>query len=215
MNRPFIRSAAVLLLAGFASSALCAQPALPTRTSSATAKPFNVLFIIIDDHGPMLHDVFQPSQVHTPNLQRLANRGTWFTRGYVDAPACCPSRTAFLTGVHATKSGVYYNGQAYRRNSAAIAKVDNLPQHFLKHNYLTAGYGKIAHNRFLEDDVNAFSPGYYKMMNRRGGCDVHRRRVIEADPSGNGAKNVVGRLDVGRVARRLGSRRSEETPAGY
>jgi arylsulfatase A-like enzyme len=167
MNRLFIRFVPVVLFAGFASSsALYAQGAGPARANSATAKPYNVLFIIIDDHGPMLHDVFQRSQVHTPNLQRLANRGTWFTRGYVDAPACCPSRTAFLTGVHAAKSGVYYNGQAYRRNSAAIAKVDNLPQHFLKHNYLTAGYGKVAHNRFLEDDVNAFSPGYYKMMNR-------------------------------------------------
>lgn len=54
----------------------------------------------------MLHDVFQTSPVHTPNMQRIASRGTWFTHAYVDAPACCPSRTAFLTGVHATKSGV-------------------------------------------------------------------------------------------------------------
>jgi arylsulfatase A-like enzyme len=133
---------------------------------AATPPKFNVLFVIIDDHGSMLHDVFQPSRVHTPNMQRLANRGTWFTHAYVDSPACCPSRTAFLTGVHATKSGVYYNGQAYRRTTAPIAKVDILPQHFMKQGYLTAGYGKIAHNRYLEDDVSAFTPGYYKMLNR-------------------------------------------------
>ncbi len=130
------------------------------------SRPLNVLFIIIDDHGPTLHDVFQSSPVHTPNMQRIANRGTWFTHAYVDAPACCPSRTAFLTGVHATKSGVYYNSQAYRRTTAPIGQVEILPQHFLKHGYLTAGYGKIAHNRFLEDDTNAFTPGYYKMLNR-------------------------------------------------
>ncbi|MBI4626820.1 MAG: sulfatase [Verrucomicrobia bacterium] len=131
----------------------------------ATTRP-NVLFIIIDDHGPNLHNVFQHSPVRTPNMQRLANRGTWFAHAYVDAPACCPSRTAFLTGVHAAKSGVYYNNQAYRRATSWISKVETLPGHFRKHGYLSAGYGKIAHNRFLEDDIRDYTPGYYKMMNR-------------------------------------------------
>lgn len=139
---------------------------LVCAVTRGASSPLNLLFIIIDDHGPMLHDVFQSSPVHTPNMQRIANRGTWFTHAYVDAPACCPSRTAFLTGVHATTSGVYYNSQAYRRTMAPIGQVDILPQHFLKNGYLTAGYGKIAHNRFLEDDTNAFTPGYYKMLNR-------------------------------------------------
>src|SRR5436190_18315524 len=113
--RVMMRLLAVVVFAA-ATGRLCAQPAAPT-----TAAPrYNILFIIIDDHGPMLHDVFQASQVRTPNMQRLANRGTWFTHAYVDAPACCPSRTAFLTGVHATKSGVYFNSQAYRRTTTAI-----------------------------------------------------------------------------------------------
>lgn len=134
---------------------------------AAPAGPPNILFLIIDDHGAGLHSVFNPDgPVPTPNLQRLAQRGSWFTRAYVDSPACCPSRTAFLTGMHAARSGVYYNGQAYRRTSAPVAKVDILPQHFLKHGYLVAGYGKIAHNRFLEDDVSAFTPGHYRMFNR-------------------------------------------------
>src|SRR5690606_458621 len=63
---------------------------------------------------------------------------------------------------------VYYNNQAYRRASGWISQVENLPQRFLRSGYLTAGYGKIAHNRFLEDDIDAFTPGYYKMFNRRG-----------------------------------------------
>ena len=99
-------------------------------------------------------------------MQRLAQRSAWFTHAYADSPACCPARTALLTGVHATKSGVYYNSQAYRRTKTEVGKVDILPQHFLKNGYLTAGYGKIAHNRFLEDDANAFTPGFYRMFNR-------------------------------------------------
>lgn len=158
---------ATFLLALGMAGRLGAQPSVSGSVKPVTGRPWNVLFVIIDDHGPNLHAVLTAgSPVHTPNLQRLAARGTWFTHGYADAPACCPSRTAFLTGVHATKSGVYYNNQAYRRATGWISKVENLPQHFLSHGYLTAGYGKIAHNRFLEDDISAFTPGYYKMMNR-------------------------------------------------
>lgn len=134
--------------------------------AASGARP-NVVFIMIDDHGPGLHSVLnRNSPIQTPNMERLAARGTWFTRGYVDAPACCPSRTALLTGAHATNSGVYYNGQAYRRSSSWIARAQTLPATFRQAGYLTVGYGKIAHNRFLEDDAVDYTPGYYKMFNR-------------------------------------------------
>lgn len=50
----------------------------PARAASllVSAPRPNVLLIIIDDHGPNLHNVFQNSRVRTPSLQRLANRGT-------------------------------------------------------------------------------------------------------------------------------------------
>ena len=167
MNRRDFLRTAPLFAAGIARR-LQAQPA-NAPVNPATGRRYNVLFVIIDDHGPGLHNVLNAaSPVQTPNMRRLAARGTWFTHAYVDSPACCPSRTAFITGVHGTRSGVYFNNQAYRRNAGWISKVDNLPQHFLKNGYLTAGYGKIAHNRFLEDEIGAYTPGYYKMMNRTG-----------------------------------------------
>lgn len=100
-------------------------------------------------------------------MQRLADRGTWFSRTYAAAPLCGPSRTAMLTGVSPHRSGVYTNPHAYRRTKSWISGVENLPQRFLSSGYLTAGYGKIAHNTWLEDDINAFTPGYYKMFDRR------------------------------------------------
>jgi arylsulfatase A-like enzyme len=133
----------------------------------AQAAPPNVLVILIDDHAATLHSVFNPgSPVPTPNMHRLADRGTWFARAYVDVPLCGPSRTAMLTGVHAVRSGVYTNGHAYRRTDSWISRVENLPQRFLRAGYLVAGYGKIAHHTFLEDDADAFTPGYYRMFDR-------------------------------------------------
>ncbi|MES2693144.1 MAG: sulfatase [Verrucomicrobiota bacterium] len=155
------------MLAFWTPVAPCAdQSSAVIQGAGATIKPWNVLFIIIDDHGPGLHDVFKDSPVHTPNMQRLASRGTWFTHAYVGAPACCPSRTALLTGAHASKTGVYYNNQAYRQTTTWVSRAATLPRQFLDHGYLTAGYGKIAHNRFLTDDISDYTPGYYKMLNR-------------------------------------------------
>jgi arylsulfatase A-like enzyme len=120
---------------------------------------------MIDDHPRYLTDVDRDSPVATPNMRRLAARGTWFRNAYNDAPICCASRTAILTGVHATRSGVYYNNHAYRRTKEFISGVVSLPGHFKNHGYLTVGYGKIGHNSFLQDDIGDYSPGYYKTLN--------------------------------------------------
>jgi arylsulfatase A-like enzyme len=132
-----------------------------------TTRP-NVLIILIDDHPSNLNDVDQKSPVPTPNMRRLAGRGTWFSRGYNDAPICCASRTALLTGVHATRSGIYYNNIAYKRAPNFIAKAITLPQQFMRNGYLTAGYGKIPHNAFVNDDIGDYTPGYYKALNNPG-----------------------------------------------
>lgn len=150
MRAPF------LILLGLLSGTLAA--------AAADHRP-NVLIILIDDHPSNFCSVYPDSPVRTPNMQRLAARGTWFSHGYDDAPICCASRTALLTGVHATRSGVYYNNQAYRRANTFIAKVTTLPGNFKAHGYLTVGYGKIGHNTFLDDDIGDYTPGYYKMLN--------------------------------------------------
>jgi arylsulfatase A-like enzyme len=146
--------------------------------SSPPQKP-NVLIILIDDHPFNFTDVYQKSAVHTPNFQRIADRGTWFSRGYNDAPICCASRTAMLTGVHTTRSGVYYNNLAYRRATNFIANVTTLPGLFLKNGYLTIGYGKIAHNSYLADDIGDYTPGYYKYLNNPNDVTWPENRLIK------------------------------------
>ncbi len=138
---------------------LTAQAQIGTK---APARP-NVLLVMIDDHAAQLHSALGGNgRVSTPNFERIAARGTWFTHAYADSPACCPSRTALLTGVNTTRSGVYYNSQAYRRTTSWISQVQTLPGTFKQQGYLTAGFGKIAHNKYLEDDEKDYTPGYYR-----------------------------------------------------
>jgi arylsulfatase A-like enzyme len=136
-----------------------------TVAPARPAKKPNVLLIIIDDVAANVHSVNQPSPVQTPNIQRLATRSAWFTHAYNDAPACCPSRTAMLTGVASSRSGVYYNTQSYTRSGTWIAKTESLPANFLRNGYLTASYGKLYHSRDQADHFAEFTPGYFKMHN--------------------------------------------------
>src|SRR5438876_787381 len=53
-------------------------------------------------------------QVKTPNLDRIARRGLRFTRSYCAAPVCNPSRTALMSGLLPSTSGVYDNGTDWR-----------------------------------------------------------------------------------------------------
>jgi arylsulfatase A-like enzyme len=149
--------------AGFAAGGMAATPLLGLSKlfpESAIGPVRNVLMIVVDDMNdwtPLLSD----ASVHTPNLERLAKQSAVFTRAYCSAPACCPSRTSFLTGMRPSTSGVYFNNQSYRDAHTSVRDAVNLPQHFKANGYLTAGYGKIFHGRYQDRDVHAWSEGHY------------------------------------------------------
>src|SRR5213079_1803288 len=79
--------------------------ALAPRVTGAE-KP-NVLFIAIDDLNDWVGPLGGHPQARTPNLDRLAARGTTFTNAHCQAPLCNPSRTSLLIGLRPTTTGVY------------------------------------------------------------------------------------------------------------
>jgi arylsulfatase A-like enzyme len=109
---------------------------------SAAARP-NVLFIAVDDLNHWVGHLGRNSQVKTPNIDRLAKMGVTFTRAYCAAPICNPSRTALLSGLRPSATGVYDNGQDYR---PAVAPELTLNSWFRTNGYFVAGAGKIYHN---------------------------------------------------------------------
>jgi arylsulfatase A-like enzyme len=103
----------------------------------------NVLFIAVDD----LNDWIEPLEGHpqaiTPNLARLAAEGMLFTRAYTPSPSCNPARTALMTGLHPSTSGMYSNYQMWRE---VLPDAVTLSRYFGNHGYWVAGAGKIFHN---------------------------------------------------------------------
>lgn len=114
----------------------------PERTSKPKDRP-NILFIAIDDMNDWTTLFDNNNPIKTPNLQRLAARGAFFSKAYCVVPACNPSRTAILTGLAPTTSGVYGNGNPWKE---LLPDVVTLPQYFGQQGYTTKGGGKIFHH---------------------------------------------------------------------
>ena len=125
------------------SAAGAASLALPKR-SRAADRP-NILFIAIDDLNDWIGCLGGHPDTITPNLDRLASRGTLFTNAHCAAPACNPSRTALLTGYLPCRSGVYHNDQPWR---PVLPEAVTLGQYLMQHGYEVKGAGKIFHGGF-------------------------------------------------------------------
>ncbi len=114
------------------------------RGGERTKRP-NVLFITLDDLNDWIKVLDARAPIRTPNIERLAKRGVLFTNAYCASAACNPSRTAILTGLRPTTSGVYGNKSNWRK---ALPKAVTLPQHFMAHGYRAEGAGKIFHHQY-------------------------------------------------------------------
>jgi N-sulfoglucosamine sulfohydrolase len=67
--------------------------------AAAVADARNVLLIIADDQGRDLAAYGNPV-LRTPNLDRLAARGTLFTNAFATVSSCSPSRSVIYTGLY-------------------------------------------------------------------------------------------------------------------
>ncbi len=113
----------------------------PAAGAQMTAERPNVLFIAIDDLRPALGCYGDETAV-TPNIDRLARRGTLFNRAYCQQAVCSPSRLSLLTGRRPDTIRVWDLKTHFRD---ALPDVVTLPQHFKNHGYRARGIGKIFH----------------------------------------------------------------------
>jgi arylsulfatase A-like enzyme len=100
------------------------------------------LFIPVDDLRPQL-GCYGKTNIHSPNIDRLASEGVLFERTYCNVPVCGASRASLLTGVRPTpKRFVGYNTRA----DEDLPNATTLPKHFRDNGYHTVSNGKVFHD---------------------------------------------------------------------
>lgn len=78
---------------------------MATGAEGASARP-NFLLIFTDDHGYGDVSTYHPSDVRTPNIDRIGAEGMVFTTMRSNCTVCSPSRAALLTGMYPDRVGV-------------------------------------------------------------------------------------------------------------
>ncbi|PCE62902.1 sulfatase [Sediminicola luteus] len=120
----------------------------------------NILLICVDDLRPELRS-FGVDYIHSPHIDRLAQKGMAFRRHYVNAPSCGPSRATLLTGTYGA-SGNYALFKRAEKIAQGEKMSPTLPEWFRNQGYRTVSVGKVSHH-----------PG------GRGGTDWNDSTVVE------------------------------------
>jgi choline-sulfatase len=140
--------------------------------------PKNLLVIMSDEHSPRALGVAGHPLAQTPQLDRLAARGTRFTSAYTTSPICVPARAGFATGKYPHQVGYWDNADAYE---GAVPSWHHLMR---DHGHRVASIGKL-HFRGLPGDDHGFSEELLAMHVVDGIGDV-KGLVRENIPRRNG-----------------------------
>lgn len=116
--------------------------------------PPNILLIVSDQHRRDASGVYgspvrrRDGSSPTPNIDRLASRGTVFDHAICTSPLCAPSRASFLTGLHPHTTTALYHKMLEREAGLARfpgvrREVATMADHFRAAGYRTGAIGKM------------------------------------------------------------------------
>ncbi len=115
---------------------------------SAAAERPNIVLILADDLGWGDLGCYGHPHVKTPNLDRLAKRGTQFTQCYMNGSVCSPSRCALFTGQFPARHRIHGHYATRDQNEARGMSnwldpdVPNVARLLKQAGYATAHIGK-------------------------------------------------------------------------
>jgi arylsulfatase A-like enzyme len=108
--------------------------------------PLNILLITSDQQHWNTLGVDNP-KILTPNLDRLCQQGTRFSRAYCPNPTCTPTRATLLTGLMPSQNGAWTLGTKLRED------LPTLPGLLSKGGYYSGLVGKAHFQPLVGDDT--------------------------------------------------------------
>jgi arylsulfatase A-like enzyme len=135
---------------------------LPILTYAQEVKKqkLNILFIAVDDLKPIL-GCYGDKTIKTPNIDRLASRGTVFMSNYCQQAVSGPTRASIMTGMRPDHTKVWDLKTNMREANPEIV---SLPQYLISQGFSTQGIGKIYDPRCVDKKLDApsWSVPYFK-----------------------------------------------------
>ncbi|MBT3481525.1 MAG: sulfatase [Opitutales bacterium] len=144
----------------------------------------NILFIAIDDQNDWIGCMGGHPLVQTPNIDKLAARGTLFTNAHTQSPLCNSSRTSLMVVLRPSTTGVH--GLApWFRDVPQWEDLLSLPQHFGNNGYQTYSNGKIYHS-LRNQPADTPNPEFQHWGAKGGfGIPMPPEKLIPTTPFGN------------------------------
>ncbi|NLV46550.1 MAG: sulfatase-like hydrolase/transferase [Candidatus Hydrogenedentes bacterium] len=147
-----------------ASGAGIVRWALAGESRVVSRRP-NVILMVSDDQGSADVGCYGAADLHTPNLDALAARGTRFTSFYVAAPICSPSRGALLTGRYPRRNGLDTNAGG---DTGLPESEITLATLFKDAGYHTAVFGKW--HLGMKEGMAPTARGFDEFFGHKEGC---------------------------------------------
>ncbi len=120
---------------------LAAGAVLSAAQASQRPRPQNLVVLFADDLGWGGLGCYGHPLIRTPELDRMAAEGAWFTSFYAAFPVCTPSRAGLLTGRYPIRAG--QPGNTGPDTVGGLPLTDVLLPHLLKPlGYRTMAIGK-------------------------------------------------------------------------
>ena len=108
-----------------------------------------MLFILSDEHAREITGCYGNTIIQTPNINRLANKGTLFKNAYTPCPVCKPARASLATGRYVHQIGNWDNAHPY------FGKTKGWGHLLIEEGHHVAAIGKLHYRS--ENDPTGFS----------------------------------------------------------
>lgn len=146
----------LLVIVLISSLLSCVNNNKTNSSINTQAEQPNIIFIMTDDHAYQAISAYGSKLMQTPNIDRLANEGMLFNKGYVTNSICSPSRAVALTGKFSHLNGVRDNLDVFDSTQVTFPKI------LRKKGYQTAIVGKW----HLKSEPTGFD--YWKVLPDQG-----------------------------------------------
>jgi len=112
------------------------------------AQQKNALLIILDDMNDYIGVMGGHPQAITPNIDRLASEGVYFSNAHSNAPICAPSRASFLSGLYPSTTGNF--GFGHIQDNPVLTNSKFIMEYAAENGFETYSTGKVFH-RSVDD----------------------------------------------------------------